>query len=46
MASRPCGYPATGNDLDTRIGQGFSVFIDWGDPGFRAVEIGRRVPGR
>jgi len=43
----PCGYPATENDIETRIQQGFSVFImNWGDPGFRAVEIGRRVTGR
>ena len=43
----PCGYPATETDIETRIQQGFSVFImNWGDPGFRAVEIGRRVAGR
>jgi 4-hydroxy-2-oxoheptanedioate aldolase len=43
----PCGYPATEADIETRIQQGFSVFImNWGDPGFRAVEIGRRVTGR
>jgi 4-hydroxy-2-oxoheptanedioate aldolase len=43
----PCGYPATENDIETRIQQGFSVFImNWGDPGFRAVDIGRRVTGR
>ena len=42
-----CGYPATENDIETRIKQGFSVFImNWGDPGFRAVDIGRRVTGR
>src|SRR4051812_9848556 len=40
----PCGYPATETDIETRIQQGFSVFImNWGDPGFRAVDIGRRV---
>jgi 2-keto-3-deoxy-L-rhamnonate aldolase RhmA len=43
----PCGYPATENDIETRIQQGFSVFImNWGDPGFRAIDIGRRVTGR
>src|SRR5215470_5663075 len=43
----PCGYPATEADIETRIQQGFSVFImNWGDPGFRAVDIGRRVTGR
>ena len=43
----PCGYPATETDIETRIQQGFSVFImNWGDPGFRAIDIGRRVAGR
>jgi 4-hydroxy-2-oxoheptanedioate aldolase len=43
----PCGYPATETDIETRMKQGFSVFvINWGDAGFRAVEIGRRVAGR
>src|SRR5204862_7912649 len=42
-----CGYPATETDIETRMKQGFSVFVmNWGDPGFRAVEIGRRVAGR
>jgi 2-keto-3-deoxy-L-rhamnonate aldolase RhmA len=43
----PCGYPATEGDIETRMKQGFSVFImNWGEPGFRAVDIGRRVAGR
>jgi 4-hydroxy-2-oxoheptanedioate aldolase len=43
----PCGYPATESDIETRMKQGFSVFImNWGDPGFRAIDIGRRVAGR
>lgn len=43
----PCGYPATENDIEERMKQGFSVFIiSWGDAGFRAVDIGRRVGGR
>jgi 4-hydroxy-2-oxoheptanedioate aldolase len=43
----PCGYPAGPNDIEMRIAQGFSVFIsNWGDQGFQAVEIGRRVSGR
>lgn len=43
----PCGYPATENDIETRMKQGFSVFImNWGEPGFRAIDIGRRVGGR
>jgi len=42
-----CGYPATENDIETRMKQGFSVFImNWGEPGFRAIDIGRRVSGR
>ena len=43
----PCGYPANANDIQTRMEQGFSVFvINWGDAGFRAVEIGRNAGGR
>jgi len=43
----PCGYPANANDIEMRMKQGFSVFvIGWGEPGFKAVEIGRRVAGR
>lgn len=45
--SVPCGYPATENDIETRMKQGFSVFvINWGDPGFRTIDIGRRLAGR
>lgn len=43
----PCGYPATAADIELRMKQGFSVFIiNWGEPGFRAIEIGRRAAGR
>jgi 4-hydroxy-2-oxoheptanedioate aldolase len=43
----PCGYPATERDIEARMKQGFSVFIiNWGEAGFRAVDIGRRVGGR
>jgi 4-hydroxy-2-oxoheptanedioate aldolase len=43
----PCGYPATANDIEQRMKQGFSVFImNWGDAGFAAIDIGRRVSGR
>jgi 2-keto-3-deoxy-L-rhamnonate aldolase RhmA len=43
----PCGYPATANDIEMRMKQGFSVFvINWGDAGFKTVDIGRRVGGR
>lgn len=43
----PCGYPANAGDIEARMKQGFSVFvIGWGEPGFRTVEIGRRLAGR
>ena len=43
----PCGYPANANDIEMRMQQGFSVFIiNWGEPGFKAVEIGRNAAGR
>jgi 4-hydroxy-2-oxoheptanedioate aldolase len=42
-----CGYPATANDIEKRIQQGFSVFIiSWGEAGFRAVDIGKKAAGR
>jgi 4-hydroxy-2-oxoheptanedioate aldolase len=42
-----CGYPATAADIETRMQQGFSVFvINWGEAGFKAVDIGRKVAGR
>jgi 4-hydroxy-2-oxoheptanedioate aldolase len=43
----PCGYPANANDIETRMKQGFSVFVmNWGDAGFSAVDIGRKAAGR
>ena len=43
----PCGYPANANDIETRMTQGFSVFvINWGEPGFKTIEIGRKLSGR
>jgi 4-hydroxy-2-oxoheptanedioate aldolase len=43
----PCGYPATANDIEARMAQGFSVFvINWGDAGFKAVDIGRTAGKR
>ncbi len=43
----PCGYPATATDIEMRMKQGFSVFvINWGDAGFKAVDIGRKAAGR
>ena len=43
----PCGYPAGERDIEMRMKQGFTVFIiGWGESGFRAVEIGRRLAHR
>jgi 4-hydroxy-2-oxoheptanedioate aldolase len=43
----PCGYPANASDIETRMKQGFSVFVmNWGDAGFKAVEAGRKAAGR
>lgn len=43
----PCGYPANANDIELRMKQGFSVFvINWGEQGFRAVDVGRQAAGR
>lgn len=42
-----CGYPATPDDIEMRMKQGFSVFVmNWGEPGFKAIEIGRRAANR
>lgn len=43
----PCGYPATATDIETRMQQGFSLFVmNWGDAGFKAVDVGRKAAGR
>jgi 2-keto-3-deoxy-L-rhamnonate aldolase RhmA len=43
----PCGFPATPNDIGMRMKQGFSVFVmNWGDAGFKAVDLGRAASGR
>lgn len=43
----PCGYPASDKDIGMRMKQGFSVFVSgWGEPGFKAVEIGRTLAAR
>jgi len=43
----PCGFPATPNDIEMRMTQGFSVFVmNWGDAGFKAVDLGRAASGR
>jgi 4-hydroxy-2-oxoheptanedioate aldolase len=42
-----CGYPASPDDIEMRMKQGFSVFVmNWGDAGFKAIEIGRRAANR
>lgn len=42
-----CGYPATANDIELRMKQGFTVFIiNWGEQGFKAVELGRKAGRR
>lgn len=43
----PCGIPASPNDIEMRMKQGFSVFVmNWGDAGFKTVEIGRAAAKR
>jgi 2-keto-3-deoxy-L-rhamnonate aldolase RhmA len=42
-----CGYPANATDIETRMKQGFSVFVmQWGDGGFKAIDAGRRASNR
>lgn len=42
-----CGYPANASDIETRMDQGFSVFVmGWGESGFETVEMGRAKAGR
>jgi 4-hydroxy-2-oxoheptanedioate aldolase len=42
-----CGFPANANDIELRMTQGFSVFVmNWGDAGFKAVDVGRKAAGR
>jgi len=43
----PCGYPASAADIELRMKQGFSVFVmNWGDAGFKAIDVGRKAAGR
>ena len=43
----PCGYPANATDIEMRMKQGFSVFVmNWGDQGFKAIEVGKKAAGR
>ncbi len=42
-----CGYPANASDVETRMEQGFSVFVmTWGEGGFETIDIGRAASGR
>ena len=45
---KPCGYPVSENDVETRYQQGFTVGIlqSFADPAFRAVAKGRQISGR
>ncbi|MEO7996708.1 MAG: hypothetical protein ABI852_04640, partial [Gemmatimonadaceae bacterium] len=43
----PCGYPTSEALMDQRIKEGFSVhIINWGDAGFKTVDLGRKIGGR
>lgn len=43
----PCGYPASAADIEVRMKQGFSVFVmNWGDAGFKAIDVGKKAAGR
>lgn len=42
-----CGYPANATDIEMRMKQGFNVFVmNWGDAGFKAIEVGKKAAGR
>ncbi len=42
-----CGFPSSATDLETRLSQGFNVFVmNWGDAGFKTVEMGRKIADR
>jgi len=44
----PCGYPANDSTMmQQRMKEGFSVFVTgWGETGFKAVEVGKKIGGR
>ena len=43
----PCGYPSAEANIEQRIKEGFSVhIINWGDAGFKVVDMGRKLGGR
>lgn len=42
-----CGFPANATDIETRMKQGFNVFVmNWGDAGFKTIEMGRKIGNR
>lgn len=42
-----CGIPSSPDQIEMRMKQGFSVFVmNWGDAGFKTIEIGRKAAGR
>lgn len=42
-----CGIPTTPDQIETRMKQGFRVFVmNWGDDGFKTIEVGRKASGR
>ncbi|MDZ7781303.1 MAG: aldolase/citrate lyase family protein [Gemmatimonadota bacterium] len=42
-----CGFPAGPDDIESRMAQGFDVFVmGWGDAGFETVEMGHAIAGR
>jgi 4-hydroxy-2-oxoheptanedioate aldolase len=42
-----CGFPASPDNIEMRMKQGFSVFVmNWGDAGFKAIDIGRKAGNR
>lgn len=42
-----CGIPSSPDQIEMRMKQGFSVFVmNWGDAGFKTIEIGRKAASR
>jgi 4-hydroxy-2-oxoheptanedioate aldolase len=42
-----CGIPTTPEQIEMRMKQGFSVFVmNWGEAGFKTIEVGRKASGR
>lgn len=42
-----CGIPTSPDQIEKRMSQGFSVFVmNWGDDGFKTIEVGRKAAGR